>query len=239
MLWLAEPEYERRAIRQIMHNGLIDGVIVAAMLVDDPLVEALTNSQMPFILVGRHPTNPKVNCIDVDNLNGAIAVAEHLIQAGRRRVATITGPQNVVAGSYRREGYLSALRAHNLEPEEALIVQGDFSEAGGYDAMRQLLPHRPDAVFAASDIMAVGAMRAIREAGLRVPEDIAVAGFDDMPFAARNDPPLTTIRQPIHRTGGLAAETLIDLIEKPASPTRRVILPAELVVRTSCGSSLK
>ena len=103
--------------------------------------------------------------------------------------------------------------------------------------MRQLLPHRPDAVFAASDIMAVGAMRAIREAGLRVPEDIAVAGFDDMPFAARTDPPLTTVRQPIQRTGALAAETLIDLIEHPDSRPRRVVLPVELVVRVSCGAA--
>jgi len=237
MLWLAEPEYERRAIRQIMHNGLIDGVIVAAMLVDDPLVEALTNGEMPFILVGRHPTNPKVNYIDVDNRAGTVAMVEHLLQAGRRRIATITGPQNVIAGSHRREGYLSALSAHNVEPEEALIVEGDFSERGGYNAMRQLLPHHPDAVFAASDIMAVGALRAIREAGLRVPEDIAVTGFDDMPFAARTDPPLTTVRQPIQRTGALAAETLIDLIDHPDSQPRRVVLPTDLVVRVSCGTT--
>ncbi|HET7087540.1 MAG TPA: LacI family DNA-binding transcriptional regulator [Anaerolineae bacterium] len=237
MLWLAEPEYERRAIRQIMHNGLIDGVIVAAMLVDDPLVEALTNSEMPFILVGRHPTNPKVNYIDVDNRTGTVAMVEHLLQAGRRRIATITGPQNVIAGSHRREGYLSALSAHNVKPEDDLIVEGDFSEMGGYSAMRQLLPRHPDAVFAASDIMAVGALRAIREAGLRVPEDIAVTGFDDMPFAARTDPPLTTVRQPIQRTGALAAETLIDLIEHPDSQPRRVVLPTELVVRVSCGAA--
>ncbi len=237
MLWLAEPEYERRAIRQIMHNGLIDGVIVAAMLVDDPLVEALTNSEIPFILVGRHPTNPKVNYIDVDNLNGAITMVDHLYRAGRRRIATVTGPRNVVAGSHRLEGYLSALSAHNVAPENELIAEGDFSEMGGYHAMRQLLPHRPDAVFAASDIMAIGALRAIREARLRVPEDIAVTGFDDMPFAARADPPLTTIRQPIQRTGALAAETIIDLIEHPDSQLRRVVLPVELVVRASCGAA--
>ena len=237
MLWLAEPEYERRAIRQIMHNGLIDGVIVAAMLVDDPLVEALTNSEMPFILVGRHPTNPKVSYIDVDNKSGTVAALEHLFRLGHCRIGTITGPQNVIAGSHRREGYLSVLSAHGVKPEADLIVEGDFSEMSGYHAMRQLLPHRPDAVFAASDIMAVGAMRAIREAGLRVPEDIAVAGFDDMPFAARTDPPLTTVRQPIQRTGVLAAETLIDLIEHPDSRPRRVVLPVELVVRASCGAA--
>jgi LacI family transcriptional regulator len=206
------------------------------MLVDDPLVEALTNSKIPFILVGRHPTNPKVSYVDVDNVNGVVTMMNHLFQAGHRRIATITGPQNVIAGSHRREGYLSALRAHNVTPEDALIVEGDFSETGGYTAMQQLLPHRPDAVFAASDIMAVGALRAIREAGLRVPEDVAVAGFDDMPFAARTEPPLTTVRQPIQRTGALVVETLIDLIEHPDSQPQRIVLPVELIVRASCGA---
>jgi LacI family transcriptional regulator len=226
-------------IRQMIHGGLIDGVIVASMLMDDPVVEALIDSDMPFILIGRHPTNSKIHYVDVDNQSSAREAVAHLLRLGYRRVATITGPRNMIAGADRRAGYLDALRDRRLAADADLIVEGDFSEAGGYAAMQRLLARQPDAVFAASDVMAAGAIRAIREAQLRIPEDIAVVGFDDMPFAARNDPPLTTIRQPIHRTGGLAAETLIDLIEKPASPTRRVILPAELVVRTSCGSSLK
>jgi LacI family transcriptional regulator len=119
-----------------------------------------------------------------------------------------------------------------------LIVEGDFTEAGGYVALQRLLPRRPDAVFAASDPMALGALRALREAGRRVPEDVAVVGFDDMPFAARTEPPLTSLRQPVHRTGAVAAETLIDIIATGDVQPRRIILPTELVIRSSCGSGL-
>ena len=104
--------------------------------------------------------------------------------------------------------------------------------------MQRLLPLNPDAVFAASDVMAMGALRALRDAGRRVPEDIALVGFDDMPFAARTDPPLTTVRQPVQRTGEVAAETLMDLIEHPDAQPRRILLPTELVIRASCGSKL-
>lgn len=238
MLWLAEPEYERRTIRQILQSGLIDGVIVASMLMDDPLVEALLARRLPFVLIGRHPTNGRINYVDVDNQNAAREIVAHLLRLGYRRVATITGPHNMIAGADRREGYLAALRGRGLTPDPALIVEGDFTEAGGYTAMRQLLPYRPDAVFAASDMMAIGALRALREAGLRVPDDVALAGFDDIPAAARADPPLTTIRQPIQRAGAVAAETLIDLIAHPESQPRRIILPTELVIRESCGVGL-
>lgn len=239
MLWLAEPEYERRTIRQIMHSGLIDGAIVASMLMDDPVVQALAEGDLPFILVGRHPTNTRVSYVDTDNLDGARKMVAHLLRLGRSRVATITGPQNMIAGADRLAGYSAALHDRGLAVDLELIVEGDFTEAGGYSVMQRLLPRRPDAVFVASDIMAVGALRAIRDAGLRVPEEIALAGFDDMPFAERSEPPLTTVRQPIVRMGGTAVEMLIDLIEHPDSAPHRIILPTELVVRKSCGSDLQ
>jgi len=238
MLWLAEREYERRTIRQIMHSGLIDGVIVSSMLVDDPVVEALGEGDLPFLLVGRHPTDSRISYVDVDNQNGAREAVMHLLRLGRRRVATITGPQTTIVGIDRLEGYVAALRARGMSLDTSLIVESDFSEDGGYVAMQQLLPRPLDAVFAASDSLAVGALRAIREAGHRVPEDIALVGFDDMPFSVRTDPPLTTVRQPIYRTGAVAAETLIDLTGHPGSPPRRISLSTELVIRTSCGSGL-
>src|SRR5207248_2309977 len=109
----------------------------------------------------------------------------------------------------------------------------------GYEAMQRVLFLSPDAVFVASDAMALGALRALREAGKRVPEDIAIVGFDDMPFSARTNPPLTTVRQPIQRMGAVAAETLVDLIAHPDPQPRRIILPTELVIRTSCGFALR
>lgn len=239
MLWIAEPEYERRTIRQILNNGLIDGVILASHLMNDPIIGALTAQKMPFILIGRHPSNPKIHYVDVDNIDSARQLVEHLVERGYSRIATIAGPKNMIAGADRMQGYQLALQNRSIAPDPQLVVEGDFSENGGYEAMRQLVPLKPDAVFAASDTMALGAMRAIREAGLRIPQDIALAGYDDMPFAVRVDPPLTTVRQPVHRTGYVAAETLIDLVAHPGSSPRHIVLLTELIIRASTDSSAK
>jgi LacI family transcriptional regulator len=237
MLWLAEPEYERHMIGQITGSGLVDGVIVASALMDDPLNKAIFESDLPAIMVGQHPIFPNISYVDVDNRRGSQDIVTHLIRLGYRRIATITGPLNLIAGADRYEGYRAALKERGLTPAPEWAVEGDFTEAGGYGAMQRLLPHRPEAVFAASDIMALGSLRAVHDAGLRVPDDVAVVGFDDMPFAARTDPPLTTVRQPIYRTGVLAAETLIDMVAHPGSVPRRIVLPTELVIRSTCGAN--
>ncbi len=238
MLWLAEPEYERRMISQVLRGGLIDGVIIASALMDDAMIEAVIQGGLPFIMNGRHPTKERVNYVDVDNVASAREMVAHLLRLGYRRVATITGPSNMIGGADRLQGYLLALRERGIAPDPDLIVEGDFTEASGYAGMRRLLPLAPQAVFAASDSLAMGALRALREVGKRVPDDVALAGFDDMPFAARTDPPLTTVRQPILRAGTVAVETLIDLITHPDSSPRHIILPTELVIRASCGSAL-
>lgn len=238
MLWLAEPDFERRTVMNVLRNGFIDGVIVSSMPVDEVIVDALSRSTLPFILVGRDPSHPDVSYVDVENRRGAIEATTHLIRMGRRRIATITGPLNTIVGIDRRDGYLEALQQRGIEPDPNLIIEGDFSEEEGYRLTRtRLLALEPDAIFTASDAMSMGALRAAREAGKRIPEDIAVVGFDDMPFAARADPPLTTVRQPIQSLGSLAAETLIDMIEHEGdSYTRRILLPTELIIRKSCGA---
>jgi LacI family transcriptional regulator len=235
MLWLADPEYERRMIQQILYNGLVDGVVVASMLMNDPIIEALTKRNLPFVLVGRHPTNDRVSYVDVDNRNAAREAVLHLIRLRRRRIGIITGPLNMIAGSDRYKGYLDGLHERGLVPEDELITEGDFTETGGYLAMQRMLKAEPDAVFACSDVMASGALHAILDAGLKVPQDIALIGYDDLPLASRTTPPLTTVRQPTQRLGSMAVELLIDLIKFPERQTRRVILPTELVVRDSCG----
>jgi LacI family transcriptional regulator len=233
MLWLAEPEVERRTIGQILYNGLIDGVIVSSSLIDDPLVHTLSNSKMPFVLIGRSISGLDVSYVDVDNVEGARLVVDHLLQGGRRRIATISGPQNMIAGCDRYEGYRKALQDWGLPVNPDLVLDGGFSEDASSQAMLQLLEKGPDAVFAASDIMAQGALRVLQSQGVRIPEDIALTGFDDMPFAERLDPSLTTIRQPIQKTGTVAVEILIDLINNPGSSKRQIILPTELIVRDS------
>jgi LacI family transcriptional regulator len=236
MLWLAEPEHERRQIRQIVHSSAIDGVIVVPMLTEEALVQALSGSRLPFVLVSRYLAQARVNYVDADNIRGARDAVRHLLRLGRTRIATITGPHNTIAGIDRLSGYTQALREYGLPIEPGLIADGAFSEAGGYHAMRDLLPRSPDAVFVAGDAMAIGALRALREVKLRVPDDVALVTFDDTPLAANAEPPLTTIRRPTHQLGRLAVETLIQLIDYPDSAPHRIVLPTELVVRSSCGA---
>jgi LacI family transcriptional regulator len=236
MLWLASPEYERRMIRRILGSSLVDGIVVLSTLVDDPLVSALHESQMPFILIGSHPSL-EVNSVDVDNIEGARLATRHLLSTSPSKIATITGPQNMMVGRERYQGFAQAVTENGRKLEDTLAVEGDFTEMGGYTAMKSLLAAQPQAVFAASDLMATGAMRAIREAGLRIPADIAIAGHDDMPIASQTNPALTTVRQPLGQMGLLTIETLIELIHHPGQPTRRIVLKPELIIRASCGSS--
>ncbi len=136
----------------------------------------------------------------------------------------------------RLEGYRKALAAFNRQVDPKLIAEGDFTEQGSNSAMRTLLNQKPDAVFAASDVTAIGAIRVIREKGLRVPEDIAVIGFDDIPIPTLSSIQLTTVRQPVEELGVAAVELLIDLIENGVTPPRHKVMDSELVVRTTCGS---
>ncbi len=238
MLWLAEPDFGRRTISKILNNGLVDGVLVSSVLLDDPIIAALQSSGLPFVLVGRHPSAPDLHYVDVDNVSSAHEAVTHLIRLGYRRIGTITGPLNTIAGADRREGYLQALQGRGVTVDPDLIVEGDFTGEGGYLGMQRLLPRQPEAVFVASDTMTFGALQALKEAELRIPEDIALVGFDDIPYANRVTPPLTTVRQPIEGLGKTAAATLIDLISHPESGPRRVILPTQLVIRDSCGVHL-
>lgn len=236
VLWLAEPEFERRTIGQFLHNHIIDGAIIASNLIDDPLLKSLTDSELPFILIGRHPASADVSYVDVDNQNAAFEMVSYLARTGFSQIATITGKLDMIAGFDRLAGYKKAMRHYNLPIQQKMIIEGDFSEQGGYNAMMKLLPAQPEAVFVASDTMAMGAIRAAHECGRRVPEDISIAGYDDMPFAASSNPPLTTIRQPVQQCGAIAAQTLIDMIDRPSATHHHIILPTELVIRSSCGS---
>jgi LacI family transcriptional regulator len=236
MLWLAEPEYERNTIDQVAGSGAVDGVIVISNRDDDPLVERLADTGEPFVLIGRPPSRSDISFVDVDNREAARMATTHLLRLGHTRVAMISGPADMVAGADRRAGYEDALVAAGLAPDPALVADGRFTRRGATAAMKSLLAHRPDAVFAASDSMALAAIREIQRAGLGVPDDVAVVGFDDTPDAAQNVPPLTTVRQPIRRLGSAAASVLLDAIADP-DRVRQQILPTELVVRHSCGAN--
>jgi LacI family transcriptional regulator len=232
------PADQSEMHRRVVRSGHLDGVIVASTRLDDPLVLRLLQDQVPFVLVGRHPDR-RVNYVDVDNVSAARMATEHLIRLGHQRIATITGPLNMLQAQDRLSGYRQALEAHQLPLDENLIAESDFTEAGGSTGAQRLLPAAPTAIFVASDSMAIGALKAVRQAGLRVPQDVALVGFDDVPVATAVEPALTTVRQPIERLGSMAAELLLDLIENGSeeqASIHRIVLPAELVVRASCGA---
>lgn len=239
-LFLFHTEEEEEKIHgRLLTAGFLDGIIIASSHFGDPLFPHLIDYEIPFVVLGRQDQYPQTSFVDVDNLTGAYAATSHLLRLGYRRVAHITGPQNMVAGVDRLAGYRQALSDRGHAQEAEMIAIGDFSEAGGYVAMQRLLPVRPDAVFAASDQLALGAWRAIREAGLRVPEDIALVGFDDLLPPDTGRPRLTTIRQPVVRSGVEAVNVLLDIIDNGLTPPRRVILDTQLVIRESCGAVLR
>jgi len=238
-LFLFQSQAEEDKMSQrIISSGMIDGIIITADTSDSALTGKFLPHELPVVQIGRPPRDfpAEVSYVDVDNEAGAYLATSHLIQQGYRRCGQLATMHNT-AGIDRDAGFRQALADRGIRLDESLIAVCDFTEAGGYHAMQKLLPQRPRAVFAHSDAIALGALRAIREAGLRVPEDIAVVGFDDMAIAARAEPPLTTVRQPIARTGALAVQTLLDIVKTSPLPARRMVLPVELVIRASSGAT--
>jgi LacI family transcriptional regulator len=240
MLSLFTACHDRQEMYQrVLYGGYLDGVIVAAAPAGDPLIPNLLRDRIPFVSVGR-PPDERANYVDADNAGGARMAVEHLIRLGHQRIGTIAGPMDMVAGQDRLSGYRQAMEAHRIPVQENLIIHGDFTEAGGFSAAQQLLSAAPTAIFAANDTMAVGALKMLREAGLRVPQDIALVGFDDIPIASAIEPPLTTVRQPIVRLGSMAVEVLLSIIADTSgneTSVQRIALPTELVIRGSCGSA--
>lgn len=228
-------EDETHVVSRILRQHVLDGVVLVANR-HSPSVEQLQTLGIPFVLVGR-VEQEDVSFVDTDNWTGAYTAVTYLIRRGFKRIATITGPDHNHAARQRRMAYEQALRDRGYPLVPHWVATGDFSEMSGMVAMQQLLAGPPpEAVFVASDTMAVGAMKAITRTGLRVPQDIALVGFDDLPLAETCRPPLTTIRQPIRRVGRLAVETLLDLLDHGREPARRLVLPTELVIRASCGA---
>jgi DNA-binding LacI/PurR family transcriptional regulator len=210
-----------------------DGLVVSGPRVDDGELTALASSGARVVIQGSLP-GAAIPSVDVDNVGAARNATEHLIDLGHRVIGCITNaPFDYAAARERRDGYLEALAAAGIPVDNGLVAQANFDAASGRQSMATLL-QRGDvtAVFAASDVVAFGAMAAIREAGLRVPDDISVVGFDDIPLAAYFDPPLTTVRLPAHDLGRAAGTALLDLINGRAVEAR-TLLPTTFVIRSS------
>jgi len=226
----AEDDFYRRILNKTYIGGLI---LELGALKINPV---LKKSDIPYVLVNAPCEDPKLNCVAVSNRKGAYEAVKYLIGLGHKRIATIHGALNIGPGTERLEGYKSALRDNGLTVHEELIADGNFYRNTAYDKMAGLLGSTvpPTAVFVASDEMALGAVKAIREKGLRVPDDISIIGFDDNPMCREMSPQLTTVRQPISEMGRLSAEMIIKLIDKSEKPGIKKVLETELVIRDSC-----
>jgi len=221
-------------------QGRVDGLLILSERVDAAFLRANLPKDLPVVLLNSPVKSTAHDVLNVDNYAGAYAMVKHLIKAGHRSVAFISGPAGNFDSKQRLKGYRAAMAKYAPEAQLTTIA-GDFNEESGYQAGLQLkaMAHRPAAVFAANDMMAVGCLAAFKEAGLRVPQDIAVAGFDDIPIARYVSPPLTTVRVRIVDLGRRALEQLADLLESSdPSPASARTLGCEIVVRESCGTNV-
>jgi LacI family transcriptional regulator len=233
----SSKEDEKKIFGRVSNKGLLDGVLIqSGHHGNQQIIGQLIDVEMPQVVIGRPFRSDNVSFVDVDNVGGAYNAVSYLIRLGYERIATITGPLQSTVGLDRKEGYIKALSERGIKINQDLIMEGDFTEMGGYYAMQTLLNSQPDAVFAASDIMSIGAIRAIQESGLNVPSDIGVVGFDDFPITTFANTQLTTVHQPAIQLGFKAVELLIDLIENGIHPPRHIILSPKLMIRESCGS---
>ena len=217
----------------------VDGLVLASSAVSRCYIRDLQRQNLPVVVLGAEPpsSGTPVDSIQPDNAGGAEKMMTHLIEHGYRRIAMIKGPATRTHASDRERGYRKALQEHGLPCCDELVVAGAFDENSGYTAMQYLLQQAPvpDAVFAASDQMAIGAMAAIHESGLRIPEDIALVGFDDIETAQYTHPPLTTVHQDLFGQGQLAVRMLLARINGATSAAETQRLPTALVIRRSCG----
>jgi DNA-binding LacI/PurR family transcriptional regulator len=239
-LWLAmaQSPAERDRVNQHLTAQHVDGVLLLSLHDDDPLPYRLADRGLPAVLGGRPAWmlrgEASISFVDVDNVGGAQIAVNHLLAGGRRVVGTVAGPQDMGAGLARLDGFCRAIRDARMPIEPELIAHGDFSEESGAAAMRQILSRRPDvdAIFAASDLMAAGAMRVLKERGRRIPSDVAVVGFEDSVVARQTEPPLTTVHQPVEEMGREMARLLLDRIRNEGR-ANSVILETHLVRRAS------
>jgi len=238
---MAQSNAERVRLNLHLTRQHVDGVLLLSLHDEDPLPALLADRDLPVVLGGRTasmlgaPEAAGVSFVDVDNVGGARLATTHLLAAGRQRIATIAGPMDMGAGVARLNGYRDAMTTDRRPIDSSLIAYGDFTEDSGTAAMRALLASHPDidAVFAANDPMAMGAMRVLRDAGRRVPEDVAVVGFDDSVLANQTQPTLTSVHQPIEEMGRAMVRLLYDKIRGIEPDAHYVILGTHLVLRDS------
>ncbi len=227
-----DPERQAAYLR-VLAEKRIDGLILVVTGSDAVVRATLGGINTPLVLLDREVSGVSSDLVEVNHVLGSQMATEHLLELGHPRVACISGPPGLSPSSQRRAGWKDALEKAGVERKESDLARGDFTARGGYLAMQTLLKRRPrpTAVFACNDLMAVGALTAAREAGIAVPQQLSIVGFDDIELAAFSAPPLTTVAQPKLEIGTLAAELLLERVSASRSESRRVILDPKIKVR--------
>jgi len=220
-------------IDQLLLSRRAEGLLVISPFLDARHERLPRN--IPVVFVGAEPQQGRAPSVRLDETKGGYMATRHLLELGHRQIAHVTGLMIEDCSRFRLVGYREALKEAGIDFETSLVIEGDWSATSGYKAVQQLWQQGAQfsAIFAQNDRMAVGAIRAIRDAGKQVPCDISVIGYDDMPLASYFDPSLTTLRQDMSAIGRQAAQLLIDRLANPRSPLKHVRLPVQLVVRTS------
>lgn len=218
---------------KLLHGRSVDGRIVIPNTINDPLLPQLIADRVPMVLVGKHPLLHHIVTVDIDHFAGSYQAVRHLLALGHESVGMIIGSLHAPASHDQIEGYQQAYREAGLPIHPALIVTGAESEQGGQSAIQQLLAlqPRPTALFVSSAVMATGVLRTLHEAGLRIPDDITVVCFDDVPTAASLNPSMTSLHQPMYDLGTTAANVLIEMIEGKTPSSENTILPISMIVR--------
>jgi LacI family transcriptional regulator len=235
------PE-ETRSYERLVRERRVDGVLLTRTRITDTRIAYLLSHEFPFAAFGRAQIKEPYAYVDVDGDLGVFEATRHLFELGHHDIALILSPPELMFTVYRRTGFYRALRAHGVTAETAWEENADLTERGGYAVATRLLtaPHRPTAIVACNDLMAIGAMRAAREQGLRVGQDLSVVGFDDIPVAEHAHPPLTTVHQPIYDIGQRVCRMLAQILAGEALDANeyQVLFRPELVIRDSTGPPL-
>lgn len=230
-----QPAREAHGL-EMLRDRQVDGLLLATARLHDPAIAQMAEEHTPFVLVNRHTDPITPNTVVFDDYAGGCAAVEHLLSLGHRRIAHISGSVEMSTGYLRRLAYIETLQRHGVAADADLLVTGSFREPGGYEAMGALLalPEPPTAVFAVNDLAAMGAINALAEAGLRVPQDVSVIGFNDV-LHMRLSPQLSTVQVPTRALGARAVERLLGMILDDVWPDSPVLLPVTLAARDTTG----
>lgn len=232
----SQDEKKEAMYLEILESEAIDGLIAAPANEDDVRLKRIVNNGLPVVCVDRGLNGIDVDVVWVNNESGAYSAVEYLIKAGYSRIAHIGGLTSIPSSRLREAGYVKALSDNNLSVRSELLVHGDSSYESGVAFAEQLLnlPNRPDALFTGNNLITLGALEVIHRMGLKIPDDIAIIGFDDMSWANSLNPPLSAVRQPAYEIGKRAGEMLIQRIHDPKRPCIQMTLNSELMIRSSC-----